>query len=317
MAWRQFNSGRVWITAAIALLLLLTFIALPLPCRISAPAVLEPLGAHRVYVATPGTLQHAVAAGNSVQPGAVLAQLVDPELQREVLRLSGERRVAQIRVENLRARLSLDPAAAAQLQVAEEMLADVEEQLRQRERDEKALALVAPTAGVVLEPQEAPAPPSDNPLLPTWTGTPLDRKNANCQLERGTLFCLIGNPAAHEAVLFVDETDVQYVRVGQDVRMQFSVSPTAVFTGRVADIAKRNVQTVPREFSAEQELASKADSHGTRRPLRTSYSVRIALDEHQEQLLAGARGQAKISVGPQPLAQRALRALRRTLTIEL
>jgi putative peptide zinc metalloprotease protein len=179
------------------------------------------------------------------------------------------------------------------------------------------LTLTASAAGVVLEPQEAPAPPHDDQVLPTWSGIPLDRKNMSCHLERGTLLCLVGDPLKHEAVLFVDETDVQYVREGQHVRLQFSVAPTTVFTGRVTDIAKRDIQLVPRELTANQDLASITDSRGARRPLRTSYSVRVALDEHQEELLTGARGRARISVDPQPLSQRALRTIRRTLTIEL
>jgi multidrug resistance efflux pump len=118
-------------------------------------------------------------------------------------------------------------------------------------------------------------------------------------------------------MLFVDETDVQYVRPGQRVRLQLAMYPTNVITGQVLEIAERNITNVPRELVADQELASRLDDSGARRPVRTTYSVRVTLDEHELHMLSGARGRAKIAVDPQPLAQRALRAIRRTLTVEL
>jgi putative peptide zinc metalloprotease protein len=279
--------------------------------------MLEPAEAHRVYVATPGTLESALAAGQPVSAGDVIAQLEDSILRRELLRLSGEEKVAQIRVQNLQVRLADEPDAAAQLQVAEEMLTDVREQLRQRKQDEKALTLVAAAAGLVMEPPEVSAKKSEDQVLPTWSGTPLESENSHCYLERGTLFCLVGDPANQEAVVFVDETDVHFVRLGQSVRLQLAMHPTAVLTGEVSEIAERNITSVPRELSAEQELASRLDESGARRPVRTTYSVRVRLDHHDVHVLSGARGRAKIAVEPQPLAQRALRALRRTLTVEL
>ena len=118
-------------------------------------------------------------------------------------------------------------------------------------------------------------------------------------------------------MLFVDETDVQYVRPGHAVRLQLAMHPTAVLTGKVVEIAERNIASVPRELVADQQLASRVDDSGARRPMRTTYSVRVKLDEHDLEVLSGARGRAKVAVDPQPLAQRAIRALRRTLTVDL
>ncbi len=317
MAWRQFKPGRVTSAALAAAACLGAFLLIPLPCRIRAPGVLEPAGALRVYVSTPGALESAVVAGQRVNTGDVVAQLEDEVLHREIQRLSGDERVAQIRVNNLQARLADEPDAAAQLQVAEEMLADVREQLRQRKQDEKALTLVVPGTGLVMEPPETASNKTDEQNLATWTGTPLKEENSKCYLERGTLVCLVGDPAKQEAMLFVDETDVQYVRPGQRVRLQLAMYPTKVITGQVVEIAERNITSVPRELVADQELASRLDDSGAHRPVRTTYSVRVTLDEHELRMLSGARGRAKVAVDPQPLAQRALCAIRRTLTVEL
>jgi putative peptide zinc metalloprotease protein len=234
------------------------------------------------------------------------------------VRLTGELNVARTRVNSLRARLTTDPEAAAQLEIAEEMLVDVERQLQQRQKDERALTLVTPAGGVVMEPPEVPAPPSTEQRLPAWTGTPLDTKNARCYLERGTLLCLVGDPAHKEAVVFIDETDVQFVRLRQRVRMHFDVAPASILTGEITEIAKRNIVTVPQELAVDQELANRTDATGSRRPVRTSYSVRVKLDEQAgAPLLTAARGQAKILVEPQSLAERLLRSFRKTFTVDL
>jgi len=316
-SWGQFRRTRLVFTAVAAAFLLWLVFMVPFPCQVRAPALVQPLAAHHVYVSTPGTLEYCVSVGTRVAAQQVLARLSDADLHREVLRLKGEKQLAQTRVQNLRARLTDDPAIAAQLQVAEEMLADIAQQLVQRKRDEQALLLCAPVAGWVMEPPLVPNRVATKQTLGTWTGTPLDEKNLNCHLERGTLLCLIGDPSKHEAVVFVDETDVPLVRHGQRVRLQFSMLPHAVLFGKVQEIAQRKIQSVPRELAAEQVLENLPDHEVSRRPVRTTYSVRVKLDEHDGQLLVGARGWAKISVEDQSLAMRALRALRRTLTVQL
>jgi putative peptide zinc metalloprotease protein len=317
MAWRRFRMLRVVLAAGGAAIFLWIFLAVPLPSRVAAPAMLQPLGANRIYVSTPGTLRKCVSMGESVGAGAVLAELEDIELSRDVVRLTGELELAQARVRNLQARLTDEPETAAQLQVAEEMLADVEQQLRQRQKDELALILRAPVAGLVMAPPEVPDRASSDGRLSAWAGLPTEGENGECFLERGTLLCLVGDPSRQEAELFIDETDVEFVRIEQRVRMQFAVAPTAIVTGRVVEIAKRNILTVPNELAAQQDLANRPDASGSRRPVRTSYSVRVRLDEHDVNLLAGSRGRAKISVEPRSLAKRLVHALRRTLTVEL
>ncbi len=318
MAWRQFRLHRVLYATATAMAAVVLLFAVPLPCRISAPVLLQPVAAQRVYVSTPGALTKCVSSGDAVAANQEIARLDDVKLHRDVARLAGELRVAQSRVTSLQARLNEEPDAAAQLEVAQQMVVDVEHQLRQRQKDEKALTLTAPIAGWVMEPPEVPRPSSTDQRLPSWSGTPLDANNRECFLERGTLLCLVGDPASQEAELFIDENDVRYVRAGQHVHMKFAVAPDVVFSGKIVEIAKRNILTVPRELAVDQELPNRPDSTGSRRPIGTSYSVRVTLDDRAGvPLLTAARGQAKIIVEPQSLAERLLRSVRRTFTVEL
>jgi putative peptide zinc metalloprotease protein len=319
MAWRQFRLLRLlYVTVAFLGVGCLLF-ALPLPCRISAPALLQPIGAQRVYVSTPGVLTRCIAQGKTVTANQELAQLDDVELRRDIVRLKGELGMARARVDGLQARLNDEPTAAAQLEVAQQMVLDLEHQLQQRQKDAKALTLTATVAGTVMEPAEVPLSSSEGERLSKWSGTPLDKKNTQCFLERGTLLCVVGNPAAQEAELFIDENDVRYVRPGQRVRMKFALAPSIILTGKIVEIAKRNIATVPRELAIDQELPNRIDATtGSRRPTGTSYSVRVSLNnEGKIPLLAAARGEAKILVEPQSLAERLLRSIRRTFTVDL
>jgi putative peptide zinc metalloprotease protein len=318
MAWRQFRLLRLLQATAGVLAIGCLLFALPLPCRISAPALLQPVAAQRVYVSTPGILTRCIAPGTHVTANQELAQLDDVKLRRDIVRLAGQLKMVRTRVEGLQARLNEEPTAAAQLEVAQQMVLDFERQLQQRQRDAKALTLTATVAGTVMEPAEIPLTSNDGERLSKWTGTPLEMKNTRCFLERGTLLCVVGNPAVQEAELFIDENDVRYVRPGQTVRMKLAVAPNAVLSGKIVEVAKRNIATVPRELAVDQELPNRVDATGSRRPIGTSYSVRVALDNRGNvPLLTAARGEAKIIVEPQSLAERLLRSIRRTFTVDL
>lgn len=315
LAWRRLRLGRIATTGLLFGTVLWVFFAVPMPCRISAPALMQSLGAERVYVSTPGILVSCVSPDERVAVGQVIARMEDVVLSRDIERLVGKHRAAELQVENLRARLINDPDLALQLIVAQEMLADVEHQLAQRRNDARALNLKAPRSGVVMEPPATPAGDNRDQILPQWTGTPLDRENQRCYLSRGAVLCLVGDPQQQEAEIFVDETDVQYVRLDQRIRLQFDIGPAVQLSGRIIEIAKRNIEDVPRELAVAQELANRTDSSGRRRPVRSTYTIRISLDQGDERVLTGTCGQAKIEVEPQTLAKRLLRVLQRALRV--
>ena len=98
MAWRQFRSGRVLYAIVAVLTAGCLLFAIPLPCRISAPVLLQPVAAQRVYVSTPGALTRCIAPGESVATNQEIAHLDDVKLHRDVVRLTGELSVARSRV---------------------------------------------------------------------------------------------------------------------------------------------------------------------------------------------------------------------------
>jgi putative peptide zinc metalloprotease protein len=297
-------------------LLLAAVFCIPLPCGVIAPAVLQPGRAQRVYVTTPGILVEATSVSDQVVEGQVLALLENADLRNEQLRIGGDLSRAQTRVKTLQVRQGDESGAAAQLQVAQEILADLTQQARLREEERRSLTLLAPTDGTVIPPLAAPRAASHGRQLPMWAGTPLDRENYGCTLDRGTLFCLVSDLGSCDAVVFVDETDLPYVRVGQQARLQLEYANADVVTGRVVEIAEINALATPAELASQHDVAVRRDDSGAPAPIRTTYQVRLALDTSDVPRLIGTRGVAQILVDPQTIVERIVRWVRRTISID-
>ena len=158
-----------------------------------------------------------------------------------------------------------------------------------------------------------PAPPFGQ--LGTWKGTPLDEQNRDCHVETGTLVCMVGSPRPLEAFAVIDQDDVALVREGQRVRVRLDFLPARIFYGTIVEIAKSDLKMVPRELAAGADLAVRVDPHGVARPLSISYQARVRLDEQPDVSLLGCRGQVKILVEPQSLAEQLYRGLRQTFEV--
>jgi len=314
---RRIDRPRAWVTCGLAAAVLAAVALIPLPFHVRALVVLEPEGAQHVYVVVPGTLSGSVSAGEPVKTGEELGRLTNLDLQREIAELVGNFSQQRLELENLQLRLAGDPSVGPRIPAAREALADVEERLSQRRRDESRLVLRAPADGTVLPPPGRRAPPYLPGRLHSWQGSPLDKTNVGGYLETGTLFCLVGDPARLEGSLVLDQADMKFVRTGQHVRMLFDEAPGQVLHGTVAEIAKTDLKVAPRELAAGRELAVRVDEEGIPRPVETSYHARVVLDEHDHDLLTGTRGRAKILGSSQSLGRRLYRYLGRTFNFSL
>jgi putative peptide zinc metalloprotease protein len=305
----RFRAGVVF--AALAGLVLI-----PLPCSVRSPAVLEPRGAAALYVTIPGRIVDGVREGTAVEAGQAIGQLENDELERDIAKLTGQRNQQRILVESLRRRQVSDRQAAARIPAATEALADIEQRLTQREQDRSRLTLTAPVAGVVL-PVLSHTAASHASGFRTWSGQPLDESNRGAFLDTGTLVCRIGDPRQQEALVFVDQDDIELVRPGQAVRLQFDSLPSATLAGAVAELSAVDDPSLPWPLLARGDFPVTTDRTGQPRPLTTVYQARVDLAPHDHALPLGSTGQARIRVEPLSLGSRMLRAVRRTFRLEL
>ena len=311
------NWSRLLTRGGFVALALLGIGVIPFPRRVTVPAVIEPQDARPVYVSVGGTLVESTRPGDSVQPGETVGVLQNLEIAGEIADLRGQLEEQERLVENLRSRsLAGDAGAGDQIPTAREVLADLEIRLRQRLLDEQRLTLTARVAGTVLPPRHTDRHPPEGELA-SWTGTPLDPENVGSYLEAGTTYCLIGDPRRLEAVLVVDQADVQFVREGQRVRILLDETPGRSLWGQVSQISAMDLKVAPRELARHESLPTRPDEAGTPRPVSPSYQVRVELEPHDTPLLVGEAGEAKIHVEPQTLLARLARYLNRTFRLEL
>ena len=285
---------------------------LPLPLRVTAPFVLEFRDARQIYVTEPGRLVQAARAGQKVRAGDVLAQLASPTVQLELAKLTSERDRARLYLANLQARHLQGSISSGEIPAAKAALVDAQARLDQRQRDAERLALTAPATGTILPPPAIPAEPPESATLARWSGTPIDERNLGAFLETGTLVCLVGDERGFEAILHVDESDVELVAPGQAVRIRLDSLPGETYAGRVMEIARLDLDVMPRELAAAGDVPARTDRQGLSRPLDTWYQARVELDVDPPYGLARVHGRAKIDVAPQTLASRIARYLKKT-----
>lgn len=290
---------RSWAAVALAILVVMLLFA-PLPCRVSAPAVLRPRDQAAVYAPVAGELISAATEGQTVARGDVLATLSNRELTRELISLTGQRDVQVQQVANLRRRQVADPQLAAELLAAEKTLEAIDAQLLEQKALEERLSIKSPRAGVVIPPPARAADHREG-MLSTWSGSPLQRRNRGAFIEPGTLLCYVGDPRHMEAVAVIDPSQVELVQVGQRVKVRLSGGPAVALSGEVAAISAMNLDRAPPELVATGELPDQPTSGRAEPPGKSSYEATIRLEPSTAALLPGVVGRARIDVESQSL----------------
>ena len=319
---------RLYITLSLLAGFVASLFLVPLPMRVIAPFELQPYDAYSVYVEVPGRLvELAVKPGQLVKKGDLIAQLENLELRQEVVRLQGERASLLTELKNLDS-LLLQPSkteqAANRYDTARKQLEGIAEQLAQKEADLQRLRIVAPVDGVVIAPPPAPERPrTDDADLPSWTGTPLDKRNVGASYSpqgQQNLLCIIGNPQEWEASIVIDQDDVSLVREGEEVRLMLEESAYHVFVSTISQVDNFEPLPVvsPRLASTTGgPLAAQQNPDGSVRPLNTSFRAIARLNDPQGLLRNGLIGTARITVKPKTVMQRVGRYLSRTFNFEL
>lgn len=155
--------------------------------------------------------------------------------------------------------------------------------------------------------------------LASWSGRPLDMRNVGAYLEASTLVCRVAQPGKLEAILAIDQEELDFVRVGQAVDLLLASRPDEKRPGQIDHIAEQNMETAPTRMAARAggQLATRADPSGIERPLSVVYQASVPLDDASGQVIVGATGVARIHAGYQPVWQRLWRAACRTFHFEM
>jgi putative peptide zinc metalloprotease protein len=270
----------------------------------------------------PGTLEEiAVKPGQRVEKGDSLGRQANVDLDLQINLLKAKIAEDSVRVKVLRHQqlTQSNELAGMSLGPLEESLKATEAQLSERLADFQRLNLVAPASGIVLSAPEVPKQSDPtNRELPAWSGTALRKENVGAYLQPPAVYCQIGDPHKWEANIAIDQDDIEFVHVGQEVKIKLDLLPYATFDTTIDEIGPQ-LEFSSRQLSSKGggELMSKTEKSGLDRPINTSYQARAAIDDASGTLVQGLRGRAKIAGDWQPIGKRLWRYIMRTFNFKL
>lgn len=322
--WSKVKKVRLFATIGVLAALVAAAFMVPFPSSVMCSFELQPRDATSVYVEVQGRVEEiAVEAGQKVESGDLLVRLSNVDLDIEIARLRGQ--VAALKEElNTLERISFkDESAGLQLDTIRESLRAKNEELEKKLFDSKRLEITAPVAGTVIPPPPKRDESTEQRVrLASWSGSPLEKTNLGATYSpdaQHNLLCQIGDANAWDAVLVIDQRDLDLVLPGQEVRLMFEESAYKVFVSHIEGIADDEMEAIsPRLASTSGGVVpAQADPDGVVRPLTTSYQAGVPLDDPQGMFRNGLVGQARIKTSPRTLAARLGRYLRRTFRFDL
>jgi putative peptide zinc metalloprotease protein len=317
---------RMYSSLAALIAILLAIIFIPLPHTVLAIVEIQPHAADQVYVnAREGGVlaQLDVKAGQTVVQGQRLALLENKDLDLEIAKLVAKQKEYEVRLETLRSLSRYNNQSSETIPQLEKALAAVAKQIKEESAERDSLTLKAAVGGTVLPPPPTPAMHQDEAeggQLPSWSGTPLDPDKHRPFLKEGTLFCLIGNPRSLEAVLVIDQGDIDYVKTDQAVDLKIDALPYDTLHGQIEQISIYNLKITPKRLSTNMngELASKRDPDtGVEKPQSGSYQAIVPITDDEGVLRVGLRGRAKIHTPWISLGARLWRMIMNTISFRL
>ncbi len=313
---RQVKRNRFLISTAIVVLVLGFFFAVPIPRTVRAPFVIEPQDAVRLFVKTPARIVHQpVTLHQLVRQGDDVLVVDNLELKLAVASLEGELQQLLESLDNEeRQTRGRAPDSSRLTQLLAEVKA-VESQLSEQSAKLESLRLLAPRDGQVIPafPQPRPLPndaKESTETLPTWWGDPFDPVNLGATLDPETQVCWIGDTDKMLAELIVEQTEIQDVAVGQTVTLRLDEYPGWRIRGEVVALAPGHLRSLAPTLASTNggPVEVKPDSTtGSLQPIFRWYQVSVLLESDDLKLLPGFRGEAKVHVEAQTLAERCYR----------
>ncbi len=287
-----------WVRIALTMIVLLGLLGVvafvPLPKTVSGGFEVRLKDPVPVFAPVDGKLISVVRPYQSVAQGETVATLDNPRLSQkvEMKRLELER--AQNELELLNARINDGPAIASKISVAQENVKTVQAAFLIYEDELEATNVVAPQDGIVFPASgadsrgQADDKASQSQL--SSAGELMNSINENCYVRSSQHLLTIGDPNVREIIMLVDEKDMDYVAVGQGVRLVLDRFPRRSFQGQVEKIFSDQTQ---RQIDENDELE----------PLK-QFPILLTIKEFPAQAVAGSIGRAKISVPSQSIGKR-------------
>ncbi|MEK6259084.1 MAG: biotin/lipoyl-binding protein [Planctomycetota bacterium] len=297
MSRKQKSPGRAFVqslvSAACCASALVGIWFCPLGSSITAPVVVEPQSVQPVYVETPGTVRNVfVREGDVVEPGTLLAELENLELDRRLVSLEGLR--AAHETDFRLAQAVGDPDLMTLAKTAMESSAS---QIEHARAEKDRLQLRASISGTLVSAKTSwqgsrgisaePTAESAGMLNSRLIGMRLPRRACLCEIAPGHLW---------QAALWVDQRSRQFLSVGQPVDVCLDAFSGTVVTGKVVALGAANEPEIPAVLSTKYGGPFVTQSGtGGEEPLEPVYHATVILDEPRLPVQTGMRGTGRFT----------------------
>ena len=310
---------RATISAVVLATILIGILWIPIPHYVYCDFYAQPANAKKVYVDVPGVLAEIYAFENEViQEGNPIIRLHSQRLRVQLASLRTDAELAGRRLNNLKQISNATGQFVESVKAAQTAQDAAIANFDKRLLDEDRLVIRAPNTGLFLAPPRI-EPESDPTMLPQWTGTPVDTQNLGCYLDSSTLVgTIVPDPSRLEAVIAVDQADMEFVAKSQRVEFLIFQIPGRTFQSSIEVVTPTEMESAPNALSSRFGGNIVTESiDGKEVPKSTKYIVRAPLSIGDFKVVSGATGQAKIRVGTQTIGQRMLRLINRTIQFDL
>jgi putative peptide zinc metalloprotease protein len=208
-------------------------------------------------------------------------------------------------LDSLRQQRSSSGQRSSQIPVVQQELADARTRKRLHEAVADRLRVKSPRGGRLFAPPPVLPQADDDRLARFWTGTPLDPINRGAWLAKGTVLCMIGDPSTREAVVMMQQQEIEAIREGQVVTLLLADRRRGSVTGRVLEVATTPHDTIPVELQ-RTGLIQPPPPGAASQPY---YQVRVLLDPSATTLPIRLTGHARITVSSESIFKRVHRFL--------
>ena len=312
---------RATISAVVFALLLAAILLIPIPHYVYCSFFVQGKDSHNVYVDVPGTLEEIFIEPNRlVEEGSPILRLRSQHLQVQLAGMKSNLDSAKVRLANVENASGRDKRMAQGVEAAQVAYQASNSVFQKRQLDLDRLLVRAPASGFFLAAPKIDAPSSDSSDLHDWHGSPLEERNLGAYLKESTFVGqVVEDMTQLEAVLAIDQSDIEFVRSSQEVELLIRQIPLKIFKSETETISPTEMKSTPKSLSSKYggDIVTVTNQSGEDVPQSTKYLVNVNLENPDELILPGCSGKAKIRTGSQTVGQRIWRLISRTFQFEL